>query len=176
MNLFKLKNQVAFILFYSLMAATGFAQKMTIVKGLVIDADTKETLPLVNIAFVGTAIGTTSELDGTYVLESKWASDSIQISYVGYETQTIAIQAGVRQEVNVSLSPVSLRIATVEVKAKRGRYKRKGNPAVELMNNVIAHKNDNKIEAKEYYEYEKYEKTQFDINNFDPEKVKKKRA
>jgi hypothetical protein len=176
MNLLKLKNRTVLSLLFILLATAGFAQKMTFVKGLVIDSDTKETLPLVNISFVGTAIGTTSEIDGTYVLESKWATDSIQISYVGYETQKIAIQKGVRQEVNVALSPVSLKIATVEVKAKRGRYKRKGNPAVELMKNVIDHKNDNKIGAKDFYEFDKYEKTQFDINNFDPEKLRGKRA
>lgn len=176
MNFFKFKKRTGFILIFSLMAVAAFSQKMTIVKGVVIDADTKETLPLVNIAFKGTAIGTTTELDGTFVLESKWASDAIQISYVGYETQTIPIQQGVKQEVNIALVTASLRIATVEVKAKKGRYKRKGNPAVELMNNVIAHKDDNKIGAKDYYEYDKYEKIQFDINNFDPEKLKKRRA
>jgi hypothetical protein len=176
MDFLKIKNQLFFSLLLTLFASVGFAQKMTTVKGLVVDADTKESLPFVNIAFLGTTIGTTSEIDGTYLIESKWASDSIQISYVGYETQTIGIQLGVRQEVNVALVPVSIKISTVEVKAKRGGYKRKGNPAVELMKNVIDHKSDNRMEALDYYAYDKYEKVQFDINNFDPDKLKKKRA
>jgi hypothetical protein len=57
-----------------------FAQKMTIVKGTVIDAETKEPLLLVNLSFVGTTIGTSTDLDGSFVLESKWASDSIEVS------------------------------------------------------------------------------------------------
>jgi hypothetical protein len=170
------KNQLLLSLLLCCFSSAIFSQKMTIVKGVIVDADTKEVLPLVNIAFLGTAIGTTSELDGTFVLESKWASDSIQVSYVGYETQVIGIQKGLKQEVTVSLSPVSLKLGTVEVTAKKGRYKRKDNPAVELMKNVIDHKGDNRIESQAFYEFNKYEKIQFDINNFDPEKLKKKRT
>ncbi len=140
------------------------------------DADTKEPLPFVNIAFLGTTIGVTTEMDGTYLIESKWASDNLQVSFVGYETQSIPIQLGVRQEVNVALAPTSIRISTIEVRAKRGGYTRKGNPAVELMKNVISHKGDNRMEALDFYEYDKYEKVQFDINNFDPEKLRKRKA
>ncbi|MBI5915971.1 MAG: carboxypeptidase-like regulatory domain-containing protein [Bacteroidetes bacterium] len=149
---------------------------MTIVKGMVIDATTNEPLPLVTIAFKGTSIGTTSDFDGTFVLESKWASGIIEIASLGYETQTLPIQLGMKQEVNVSLVSTSLVIATVEVKAKKGKYKRRDNPAVELMRNVIDHKKDNRIEAVDFYEVGKYEKIEFDINNFDPEKLKKRRA
>ncbi len=170
-----IKKHLLFFLFCCLSTAL-FSQKMTIVKGTVIDADTKEPLLLVNISFVGTSIGTTSDLDGSYVLESKWASDSIQISYLGYETQTFPVVVGTRQELNVALSSSSIRIATVEVKGKKGRYRRKDNPAVELMRNVIDHKNDNRLEAADYYEYDKYEKIQFDFNNFDPEKLSKKKV
>ncbi|MFQ5447874.1 MAG: DUF5686 family protein [Saprospiraceae bacterium] len=149
---------------------------MTTVKGVVIDAETKEKLPLVNIAFVGTSIGTTTDFDGSYVLESKWASDSIRISYVGYQTLTLPVQKGIRQHLNVALSPYSVIMKTVEVKARRGNYKRKGNPAVALMKKVIAHKGDNRIESQAFYEYDKYDKVEFDLNNFDPEKLKKRRT
>ncbi len=160
---------------FALIALTAFSQKMTIVKGVIIDAETKETLPLVNLAFSGTNIGTTSDFDGTYILESKWASDSIQVSYVGYETQTIKIQLGVRQEVNIALNPISLALSTVEIKARKGGYRRKDNPAVELWKNVMEHKDENRIQSQAYYEYDKYEKIQFDLNNFDPEKLKNRR-
>ncbi len=152
------------------------AQKMTVVKGIVIDADTKEPLPLVNISFANTSIGTTSELDGTFVLESKWASDTVVVSYVGYETQRIPIKLFEKQELQVALKPFALSLQTVEIKAKRKGYKRKGNPAVEIMQEAIKRKDENRLEALDFYEYEKYEKIQFDLNNFDPEKLKKRRA
>ncbi len=154
----------------------AISQKMTVVKGSVIDAETKEALIFVNVAFVGTNIGIETDFDGNFELESKFASDSIQVSYVGYETQTIAIEKGAKQTVNVVLAPASLNLGTVVVEAKKGGYKRKNNPAVELIKNVIAHKDDNRIEAQDFYEYDKYEKIEFDLNNFDPEKMRKRRA
>lgn len=156
--------------------ATLMAQKMTVVKGTVIDAETYELLPLVNLAFVNTSIGTTSDFDGSFVLESKWATDSIVISYVGYQSQKLPVTLYERQEINVALVPFALSLQTVEIKAKRKGYKRKGNPAVEIMKNVIDHKGDNRLEALDFYEYDKYEKVQFDLNNFDPEKLKKRRT
>ncbi|TAK45146.1 MAG: carboxypeptidase-like regulatory domain-containing protein [Saprospiraceae bacterium] len=176
MHLPKITKHLLTSFLFCCIATAGFSQKMTIVKGVVIDAETKETLPLVNIAFAGTAIGTTTDLDGSYVLESKWASDSIRISYVGYETLTLPVQKGIRQEMNVAMSPFSVIMKTVEVKAHRGNYKRKGNPAVALMKKVIAHKGENRIESQQFYQYDKYDKVQFDLNNFDPESLKKRRA
>jgi uncharacterized protein DUF5686/carboxypeptidase-like protein len=176
MHLWKITNHFFTSLLLCCLATAGFSQKMTSIKGVVVDAETKETLPLVNIAFAGTSIGTTTDLDGSYVLESKWASDSIQISYVGYETQTLPVQLGARQKMNVALSPFSVIMKTVEVKARRGNYRRRGNPAVALMKQVIAHKGENRIESQPFYEYGKYDKVQFDLNNFDPEKLKKRRT
>lgn len=158
------------------LAPAAFSQKMTTVKGIVIDAETKEPMPLVNISFKGTTIGTTTEFDGSFVLESKWASDQLEVSFIGYESQTFPVELGLKQEINVSLASTSLTIATVVVKGEKKRYKRKNNPNVEFMRNVIDHKNDNRLEASEYYDVDKYEKIQFDINNFDPEKLKQRRA
>ncbi len=176
MHLLKIKDHIFTFFIVCCIGTAGFSQRMTVVKGVVIDAETKETLPLVNISFTGTSIGTTTGFDGSYVLESKWASDSIQISYVGYETLTLPVQLGTRQKLSVALSPFSVIMKTVEVKARRGNYKRRGNPAVALMKKVIAHKGDNRIESHEFYEYNKYDKVEFDLNNFDPEKLKKRRS
>ena len=52
----------------------------------------------------------------------------------------------------------------VEVKAKRKRYSRKNNPAVELMKRVIAAKKQNKLTNKPYYQYQNYEKMTISLN------------
>ena len=46
----------------------------------------------------------------------------------------------------------------------------------EIMKKVIANKDKNRLEALDFYEFDKYEKIQFDLNNFDPEKLKKRRT
>ncbi|MBK9014175.1 MAG: carboxypeptidase-like regulatory domain-containing protein [Saprospiraceae bacterium] len=149
---------------------------MTTIKGAIIDAGTLEPLPFVNVSFKGTTIGTTTDFDGKYVLESKWATAQMEVSFIGYETQIMAIVLGERQVFDIALQSTSITMKEVVVKAKKSRYKRRDNPAVELMREVIAHKDKNRIEASNFYEMDKYEKIQFDINNFDPEELRKKRA
>jgi len=56
------------------------AQK-TKVMGLVTDFDTEEPLPFVNIAFRGTSIGTTTDFDGKFSLETAEKVDSL-LAYI----------------------------------------------------------------------------------------------
>ena len=63
------------------------AQNLVKIKGKVIDGKTKEPLPFVNITFVGVTVGTTTDFDGNYVIETQWGSDSLEATYVGYDAQ-----------------------------------------------------------------------------------------
>lgn len=53
----------------------------------------------------------------------------------------------------------------VTVKPKRQRYKRKGNPAVELMRKVIAAKADHNLENNDFVRYYKYQRITFAHDN-----------
>lgn len=53
----------------------------------------------------------------------------------------------------------------VTVKPKRQRYRRKGNPAVELMRKVIAAKADHQLSANDYVSYYKYQRLTTALNN-----------
>lgn len=177
MKFLKSKKQILLSLLLCFVASFAFSQKMTKIKGSVTDAETKEPIMFANVAFVGSSIGTDTDLDGNFEIETKFATDSIQVTYVGYETQTIAIEKGTRQEVNIVMNSSSINLTEIVIKDKgRVKYKNKNNPAVTLIKNAIKHKNDNRIAAQDFYEYEKYEKIEFDLNNFDPEKMKKRRA
>lgn len=174
------KFLLAFSLFSLLFSLGVFAQKMTTVKGKVFDADTKEPLPFVNVLFKGTpegiTIGTTTDFDGSYLLESKWGTAKIEVSFVGYETQVLNIIKDEKQTVDIALQSTAILMGPVVVTEKKARYKRRDNPAVELMKAVIEHKAENRLEASSYYEMDKYEKIQFDLNNFDPEKLRNRKA
>lgn len=170
-------NRFFICIFLCLISSFAFSQKMTKIKGTAILGDTKEPAMFANVAFVGSSLGTQTDIDGTFEFETKFATDSIQITYVGYETQTVAIKKGERQELNIVLSSSSVNLSEIVIVEKgTARYRRKNNPAVQLIKNVIKHKNDNRISAQDFYEFEKYEKVEFDLNNFDPEKMRKRRA
>ncbi|MFQ5447112.1 MAG: DUF5686 family protein, partial [Saprospiraceae bacterium] len=164
-----------FAFFLLLQAPVLFSQKLTKVKGVVRDAETEELLPFVNVAFVGTSVGTTTDLDGSYSISTKWASDSLQVSYLGYKSITVGVKLGTAQTLDFELHSAALNLSVVEVKVKKGKYKRKGNPAVELIKKVIDHKNENRMGGQDYYEYDKYEKVELDLNNI-TDKFRQKRA
>ena len=54
----------------------SIAQK-TIVKGIITDASTKEPVPFVNISFLGTSVGTISESNGNFYVETNISIDSL---------------------------------------------------------------------------------------------------
>lgn len=154
---------LCFLLFFSF--SFLHAQKITKVKGRVIDADTKETLPFVNIGSLGTTVGTSTDFDGNYELESQWMTDKLIVSYVGYDTDTIDIVLGKRQTINVELKPTTTSLNEITITAKKRRYRRRGNPAVDFVKRAIENKDKNRLEGQDYYEYKKYEKIELDINN-----------
>lgn len=141
------------------------AQKLTKIKGIVIDAKTKEPLPFVNIAFKGANVGTTTDFDGKYYLETQWGTPTLMASFVGYNKLSKKVELGISQTINFQLSSEAIEMEEFVVKADKKRYKNKDNPAVELIKLVIDHKNDNRKESLNFYEYDKYEKIEIDINN-----------
>ncbi len=75
-----------FILFVFLMS---FLSKAQVIKGKIVDAQTNEVLPSVNIYFSGTSKGTITDLDGNFELPYYDNSQStLTISLLGYDTQT----------------------------------------------------------------------------------------
>ena len=136
------------------------------VQGVVKDSISGEPLPFVNVVFKGKNIGTMTDINGRYLLESEWGSHVVQFSSVGYIKKEVPITDKSNQKINVLLVPSVQQLKVVEIKGKRHRYKNKDNPAVILIRNILAHRDENRGVAFKYYEYEKYEKNQYDINNF----------
>lgn len=147
----------------------------TVITGKVVDAETNEPLPMVNIAFEGTTIGTTTNMDGEYKFRSTEVTNKIKVSFIGYESKTITIQTGKTQTINIKLNQVNTTMNEVMVTAKKQRFKKKNNPAIDLIDSVIANKRSNKKEEFDYYEYEKYEKLQFALSHV-TEEFRKRRA
>lgn len=61
------------------------------IKGMVTDAQTGEPLTGVTIALLGTTTGTVTDVDGEYTLTVEDSQAILQVSYIGYLTQTINI-------------------------------------------------------------------------------------
>lgn len=154
-----------YVLAFSIVPHNVYAQETTRIQGMVVDAQTKEPLPFVSVAFVGKDLGTTTDFDGRFSIETQWASDKIEVSYLGYLTVVKEIEIGKSQEINIELESSSVNLGDVDVVASKKRYKNKGNPAVELIRKVIENKDLNRKEHVDFLEYDKYKKIEFDLNN-----------
>lgn len=71
------------------------------VSGKVIDADTRETLPGVNIVVKGTSSGTSTKNDGTYEVTVESLQDTLLFTYIGYQPQEVPIDG--RTTIDVAL-------------------------------------------------------------------------
>lgn len=65
--------------------------KITKISGSIYDEKTGEVLPYCNIFVPGTNIGTSSDIDGNFILALPENAKSIQIQYIGYQNQTLNI-------------------------------------------------------------------------------------
>ena len=137
-----------------------WAAQPTRITGSVVDVNTGETLPFVQILFEKSSIGTTTDLDGLFSIENSQNLTTLSFRMVGYKTKTLSVKAGKTTELFVPMEPEVYALQDVVVKPnkKREHYRRKGNPAVELIKNVIANKDKNRVGRSESYKVESYEK------------------
>ncbi|MEX2565273.1 MAG: SusC/RagA family TonB-linked outer membrane protein [Cyclobacteriaceae bacterium] len=73
------------------------------ISGQITDSQTGEPLPGVNIVVAGTTTGTTTDSEGNFELTVQDLQETLIVSYIGYETQNIAIVG--RTEIEIELEP-----------------------------------------------------------------------
>lgn len=144
-----------FILFFS----TCIAQ-LTRVRGKITDSATGESLQFVNVAFKNTTIGTISDIDGQYHLETRSGVDTVMFSFLGYETAAFPIKQATFQEINIALKPSAFTLDEIAVLPGR-------NPALILLDSLHAHRPRNNPVRLESWNSEIYNKMEFDISNID---------
>ncbi len=153
-----------FILF--LFGFMAYAQEYTI-SGKVYDADSKEPLPFVPVIIKGTTVGTSTDFDGNFTIKTTKLGDSLVSTYVGYKRLSRPIKRGENQNVNMPMVLEGINLLEVVVKAGE-------NPAHRIIRNVIAHKPFNNKRKLDAYQYETYNKVEFDLNRIPKEMREKK--
>jgi len=146
---------------------TVLSAQKTEVSGIVLDAENGDTLPFVNVYFVGTKIGTTTDFSGGFSIQTYYASDSLAASFVGYKTTKIKIKKDTKQELIIKLEPSTEALPEVTIRPTE-------NPAHPILENVIRNKKANNREKLDAYQYEVYNKLEFDINNMSEKFMNKK--
>tara|TARA_B110000503_G_scaffold136536_2_gene219013 strand:- start:170 stop:2641 length:2472 start_codon:yes stop_codon:yes gene_type:complete len=144
-----------------LFSTTLFSQK-TIVSGVVTDGVTGETLPFVNLLFKNSKVGTSTDIDGKFRIETYYPTDSLQASFIGYKSLAKRVRRDGQQVINFKLESGSFAVDEVVVTYQ-------GNPAHEILERVYNNKSANNREKYDAYQYEVYNKVEFDLNNITDE-------
>ena len=133
------------------------------IQGVVVDADSGDPLPYLNVYYEGKGVGTITDIDGNYSISSHPGWTKLTFSMVGYRTQVITVSSKTTR-LDVKMKP-DLVLDEVVIKPKKEKYSRKNNPAVELMKKVVNAKKANNLEENDFYHYDKYQKITFSLNN-----------
>lgn len=150
-----------------------FIAKGQMISGVVTDSVTKEAVMYASVVYEDKRdSGTSTNIDGEYKLLSRGKGKRLIFSALGYKSKTVSVKGG-EEVINVVLEQESIALNEVVVKARKDKYSRKNNPAVEFMKKVISNKKHQKLEENDYYRYNKYEKMKLSINDITEESMKK---
>lgn len=147
-----------FLLLLILLIPTVHYAQTTTVKGVVKD-EKGEPLPYARVRFTGTKIGDLTDSTGAYFLQSYYATDSISVQFMGYQTRSIKIKKDIEQTIDITMQIQSTEFKDVVVIIP------KESPAVTLHKKVIANKPINNKEKLDAYQYKLYNKIQLDLNH-----------
>ena len=167
MNVFRKLYFVVVLLLVSTLQLMA-QQKIT---GRVIDED-GFAVSYASVQYRGHKIAVSSDSQGKFSIE-KHPGWVLTVSALSYKSQTISVNEKM-DFIEVKLKDDSHKLNEVVVKTKRGKYSRKDNPAVELMRRVIAAKKKTDLSNHDYYQYDKYQKITFALNDLKKEQLEGK--
>ncbi|MBT8286282.1 MAG: carboxypeptidase-like regulatory domain-containing protein [Flavobacteriaceae bacterium] len=151
-----------------LLFITTLCFSQTKVSGIVVD-DNGDPVAFANVIFPNSTEGTITNDNGRFYLESDQNYNVIQVSFIGYQTRDIELLSTVNYDLRIVLSEGE---QLDEVVVYVGKRSKKDNPAIDILRKIWAKKRINGLRKFKQYEYDKYEKVEFDLNTIDSALIK----
>lgn len=145
----------------------GIHAQETMIRGTVCDDATGERLPFASLIYKGTAIGTSTDMNGRFSLTVPEDEKTLQVSYLGYTTQEIRILPTHSHLLDIRLKPEGIALQEVTVKPNKEKYSKKDNPAVIFVRKMIERRDMGNPRNKAFYQYDQYEKLLLGLNEFE---------
>ncbi len=157
---FSMKNLI-FITF--LLAFVNSIAAQTKVSGIVVD-NTNQPVPYANIVFKGSKTGVVSNEDGRFYIESPDNYSFLTVSFVGFPTKEVKLPKQVNYDFKIVMSEGN---SLNEVVIFTGKTSKKNNPALDILRKIWERRRKNGLKMFKQYQYDKYEKVEFDMNTID---------
>lgn len=138
--------------------------------GHVVDEESGDSIAYASVVYAGHNVAVVSDASGHYVI-ARHEGWNLTFSAVGYASKTVNVTSSTKNVLDVTLRPAPKQLSDVTVKAKRQKYSRKDNPAVELMKKVIERKKVTDLSNRDYYQYNKYQKITLAMNDITEERL-----
>lgn len=134
--------------------------------GKITDKATNEEIPYAAVRIRKTSNGSSSDNNGYFSFYTAQLRDTLIISNLGYKDVKIPLSAKTKFPLNVKMVAENYELDEITIKPKREKYRKKNNPAVALVRNVIKRRDDNAPEGKPFYSRNRHEKLSIALNNF----------
>lgn len=148
-----------------------FLYAQTKVGGVVYD-EFGDTVPFANVVFPNSNDGTITNDDGRFYLQSEGDYNQVIVSFLGYETAKISLSSKVNLDLKIILKTETS--ALNEVVVYSGKTSKKNNPAIDILRKVWENRRKNGLSQFDQYQYDKYEKLEFDMNTIDSSMIHSK--
>ncbi|WP_452231583.1 DUF5686 family protein [Lacinutrix sp. MEBiC02595] len=145
----------------------------TKVSGKVFD-EFNEPVAFANVIFKGSSEGTITDENGTFYLESDATWDTVFVSFIGFATLNVPLEKRVNYDLKFILKEEEGSLDEVVIVTGKQSKKESENPAIAILKKVWEHKRKNGLKQFKQYEYDKYEKVEFDLNTIDSSLIKSK--
>ena len=135
----------------------------TKVGGVVYD-ENNQPMGYANVYFKGSTEGIVSDENGRFYLQSDKTYRVLVASFVGYKAVETTLTQAVNLDLKIKIVPDN---QIQEVKIYTGKTSKKNNPALDILRKIWERKRKNGLNMFNQYQYDKYEKIEFDLNSID---------
>jgi len=150
---------------------TCAAISQTKVSGFVFD-EYNAPVSFANVIFKGSTEGTITNENGKFYLESDETWNALTVSFIGYETLSFALNKKVNYDLKFILEEATAQLDAVLIVS--GKQSKTNNPAIDILRKIWDNKRSNGLKQFKQYQYDKYEKVEFDLNTIDSSLIKSK--
>lgn len=156
----------------ALCMAMGVCGQVSQIRGIVVDSIDGGPLPYASVSLEDTGKGVMTDGNGNFSLSASGKDIVLEVSFLGYNTKKVKAVPGKAMNLRITLVPSDVVLNEVVIKPGREHYRRRDNPAVRFVKQVIERRESNDPRHHDYYSYDQYEKMVFAMNEFQPKEKK----
>lgn len=148
-----------------------WSNAQTKVSGVVVD-EAGEPVAFANVLFKNSSRGTITNDNGVFYMEAEETYNTLIISFIGYDKLELPLPSKINYDLKAVLVESSEQLDEVVVYV--GKQSKKNNPAIDILRKIWAKKRENGVSKFKQYQFDKYEKVEFDLNTIDSALIKSK--